>query len=396
MSASLERFYGALLDDDAAALYEQAPCAYLSTTPDGLIVKVNETFLQWTGLDRDAVVGRLRFTDLLTVGSRIYHETHHLPTLMMHGRAQEIALDLLCADGRILPAIMNSVIERDLDGQPVVIRTALFDATERRRYEQELLVAKRRAEESEREARVLSALVQQTLIPPAVPTIDGLAIAAAYRPAGLGDEIGGDFYDIFELPGGSWVIVVGDVEGKGVEAAVVTALVRHVVRAAAAHSERPAQILREVNRAIFGHPSDRYCTAAVLWLRPAGAGWKATIGLAGHPPALLTPAGTQLPTAIGHYCKLLGAFEDPEFSDITFELGPGDALVLYTDGVTEARGATGWYGQDRLTDLLESVAGVDPGAVVDRVLADVLTFQDDLPRDDIALVAITAEMRPAD
>jgi len=383
-------FYTALLDDDADALYEQAPCAYLSTTTDGLIIKANQTLLNWTGLTREEVVGRLRFTDLLTTGSRIYHETHHLPLLLMHGRAQEIALDIARADGRTLPAIMNSVVECDGEGRPMVIRTALFDATERRHYEQELVVAKRRAETSERDARALSALVQQTLIPPAVPRIDGLTLAASYRPAGQGDEIGGDFYDIFELTGGSWVVVLGDVEGKGVEAAVVTALVRHVARAAAAHSEHPSEILGEVNIALLGHSSERFCTAVVVWFRKADSGWTAEISLAGHPPPLVTRGGTREATAVGRFDKLLGAFGDLEFADTTVDLAPGDSIVLYTDGVTEGHGVDGWYGEDRLRALVAATAGTPPSAIVDRVLSDLLAFQNDHPRDDIALVVIAA------
>src|SRR6185312_12851732 len=120
---------------------------------------------------------------------------------------------------------------------------AVFDATERRAYERELLRAKRRAEESEAHATDLARTLQQTLIPPAPPEIPELDIAAAYRPAGAGDEVGGDFYDIFELASGSWVIALGDVRGKGVQAAVVAALARHTIRAAAVRASQPSEVL---------------------------------------------------------------------------------------------------------------------------------------------------------
>src|ERR1700712_986505 len=136
-------------DEDPEALFEEAPCGYVSTSPDGTLLKVNRTFLSWTGFERADLIGRRTFADLLSGGGGIYHETHYAPMLRLRGRVQEIALDIVRADGLRLPVLVNSVLERDEHGEPVVIRTAIFDATERRRYERELLRAKQRAEESE-------------------------------------------------------------------------------------------------------------------------------------------------------------------------------------------------------------------------------------------------------
>ena len=215
---ALEAFLGALAGDDPERLYDQAPCGYLTTTSDGLIAKVNQTFLTLTGYEQGDLIGRRRFVDLLTGGGRIYHETHYAPMLQMQGRAREIALDLVCSDGRRLPVLVNSVLERDSSGLPMVIRTAVFDATQRREYERELLRAKQRAEASEARARTLAQTLQQSFIPPARPQIPGLVLAGAYRPAGDGAEIGGDFYDVFEVSASDWCVVIGDVCGKGVEA----------------------------------------------------------------------------------------------------------------------------------------------------------------------------------
>jgi phosphoserine phosphatase RsbU/P len=132
---ALDAFLGALADDDPEQLYDRAPCGYLSTAPDGLILKVNQTFLGLTGYARGDLVGHRRFVDLLTVGGRIYHETHYAPMLQMQGTAREIALDLVCGDGRRLPVLVNSVLEYDEAGAPRVVRTAIFDATHRREYE---------------------------------------------------------------------------------------------------------------------------------------------------------------------------------------------------------------------------------------------------------------------
>jgi serine/threonine-protein kinase RsbW len=146
-------------DEDPGDLYDHAPCGYLTMLPDGTIVRVNETFLQWTGYRRADLVGQRRFRDLLSSGGRIYHETHYAPLLSMQDEAHEVAFDVICADGRRLPTLVNSTMGRDAEGRPRVIRTTVFNATERRGYEQELLAARRAAEASEQRVGVLQQIV---------------------------------------------------------------------------------------------------------------------------------------------------------------------------------------------------------------------------------------------
>ncbi|RKH68755.1 PAS domain-containing hybrid sensor histidine kinase/response regulator [Corallococcus llansteffanensis] len=134
-------------EESAEDLYENAPCGYLSTTPEGIIVRVNQTFLTWTGHSREALVGHKRFRDLLAVAGRIFHETHYAPLLQMQGFVRELSLDLVCANGRPLPALINSVQMRDAQGRPRSVRTTVFNMTDRKRYERELLQARRQAEQ---------------------------------------------------------------------------------------------------------------------------------------------------------------------------------------------------------------------------------------------------------
>jgi PAS domain S-box-containing protein len=136
-----------VLEETAEDLYEHAPCAYLSTLPDGTIVKVNQTFLEWTGADRTSLLNGTKFQTQLTIGSRIYYETHYAPLLRMQGFASEIAMDVMRADGRVLPVLVNTRQKRDADGTPLFNRITLFDSTDRRRYERELLLARRKAEQ---------------------------------------------------------------------------------------------------------------------------------------------------------------------------------------------------------------------------------------------------------
>ena len=387
---ALEGFFGALSEDDAHALYERAPCGYLSTTPDGTITKVNQTFLTWTGHRRHEVLGR-RFADLLTPGGRIYHETHYAPMLRMQGRAREIALDIVAADGHRLPALVSAVLDQDEHGTPLVIRAAVFEATQRRQYERELLASKQRAEASEAHARLLSRTLQQMLVPPAPPNVTGLDIAGAYRPAGTGDEVGGDFYDVFERDEDDWVVAVGDVQGKGVDAAVVTALVRSTIRAAAVRHARPSEVLGLVNDALLRNESPRFCTVGLLrlWLDRGDGGrgrWTASVSSGGHPLPLLIGAGGQAQD-LGRPGPLLGVFEGAPFSDDDQRLEPGEALVLFTDGVTEGRRGEEWYGETRLAGTIERV-GPSAAGLVQGILDDVLAYQSGFPRDDIAIVAV--------
>ena len=383
---ALEGFYSALLDDDAEALYERAPCGYLSTTPDGAIVKVNRTFLTWTGYERDDLVGRRTFAELLTPGGRIYHETHYAPMLHMQGRARAIALEIVRPDGQRLPVLVNSVLERSPAGDPIVVRTAVFDATERRSYEEELLRAKQRAEESEARARLLVRTLQQMLIPAEPPDVPGLDVAACYRPAGTGDEVGGDFYDVFQVGPGDWVVAVGDVRGKGVDAAVVTALARYTIRAAAVRHPDPRQVLQTLNDVLLRDDTDRFCSVAVVRLRQNATTWTATLSCGGHPLPILR-RHPEAPAAVGRHGMLIGVFETTNFHDAQILLRSGDALVLYTDGVTEARREREFFGESRLESVIARSTG-PARSLTDSILDAVLRFQGGHPRDDIVVAAV--------
>lgn len=152
----------ALLEESAEELYEHAPCAYLSTLPDGTIVRVNHTFVEWTRTPRPMLLGT-KLQTLLTIGSRIYYETHYAPLLRMQGFAYEIALELVRDDGRILPVLVNSRQKRDAGGTPLFNRITLFDSTDRRRYERELLLARRKAEQVAKDKADLLAMLSHDI-----------------------------------------------------------------------------------------------------------------------------------------------------------------------------------------------------------------------------------------
>ncbi|WP_151083246.1 PP2C family protein-serine/threonine phosphatase [Nocardioides cynanchi] len=379
-------FDAALLEHDAEQLYQQAPCGYLSLSADGLVVRVNQTFLTWTGFTRDALEGRRRFSELLTVGGRIYYETHFAPMIQLQGGAREIALEVVGADGVALPVLVNAVLERDADGAPRSILVAVFDASERRGYEQELLRARRTAEESETRALSLARTLQQTLIPPRPPDIPGLEVAAVYRPAGDGHEVGGDFYDVFQVAVDDWVVVLGDVSGKGVDAAVVTSLIRHSLRGIAVTVADPSEALGELNTILLADATDRFCTVLMLRLVRSDGSWCLTASAGGHPAALIWPEGAS-PGAVGEPGSLVGIFDDASFTTARVELGPGDTVVLYTDGLSEARRGQEFFSDTRLLERLVH-HGADPAVLTRGLLEDALAFEEGAPRDDIAVLGL--------
>ena len=383
--AATEAFYAALLDDDPEHLYDRAPCGYLTTTANGTIVKANATFLDLTGFTREQLVGQRRFSDLLNAGGRIYHETHFAPMLQMQGTVREVAFDVVRADGSRLPVLVNAVLESAPDGAPRLIRVAVFDATHRREYERELLRAKQRAERSEARAQELARTLQATLIPPSPPHLPGLEVSASYRPAGDGEEVGGDFYDVFQIGPGDWVVALGDVCGKGVEAAVLTALVRHTLRALTVQEQAPSVVLAALNQVLLKNGSDRFCTVVLVRLRRDGRGWVATISAAGHPLPLHVGRDGQVREA-GRSGSLVGALPQVRTSDTELRLEPCDVLTMYTDGVTEGRRGPEFFGEQRLRDAV--VRHHTAPRPAEDIVADVLEFQHGTARDDIAVVVV--------
>ena len=411
--------FSALLEDSAEDLYEHAPCGYLSTLLDGQIAKVNATLLDWLGYRRDQLVGLKRFSDLLTVGGRLYHETHFAPLLRMQGQISGIALELRAADGTRLPVLVTSQVKTGGDGQPLLIRTTVFDARDRRAYETELLRARKDAEAQREEAeraraaaeraqaraereRVrlqrLAATLQATLLPPVLTPPPGLEVAAHYSIASA-DRVGGDFYDLFPLTGGRWGLFLGDVCGKGAPAAALTSLARYTLRAAAVYDPDPVRVLTNLNTVLnheYQGEDPRFCTVVFGVLTPHDDGFVLVLAGGGHPSALLMGAdGTAryVPTPGG---QLIGVLPDPHIATATLRLGPGDTLLLYTDGLTEAHSAPGSagaraeddrFGDEALHDFARSLAPTTAAGTVEALTGLLESFGEGLD-DDTALLAL--------
>jgi serine phosphatase RsbU (regulator of sigma subunit) len=237
----------------------------------------------------------------------------------------------------------------------------------------------------------IASTLQRSLLPPRLPAVPGITTAARFRAAGISTEVGGDFYDLFPAAGG-WMVVIGDVTGKGPGAAAITSLARYTLRTAALYEHTPERVLERLNDVLLTDPDRRQlCTAICAHLAPHGGGVSVRLARAGHPsPYVVRPAGGA--DAVGRPGTLLGAFEDVAWIGDDLELGPGDTLVLYTDGVTDTtRGAGERFGEARVAELLSGCGGLAPEDVAQRIDAALRAFENGPQRDDLAIVVLRAD-----
>jgi PAS domain S-box-containing protein len=524
--------------EQADELYEDAPCGYISAAPGGELVRVNRTLLTWTGYTWEELQGR-RFQDLLTPGGRIYHETHYAPLLRMQGAVREIALDLVCADGRRLPVLVNSVLRTDEDGQPQLVRTTIFDATHRRRYERELMVAREhervarlRTERLQRLSAVLAAAVdtremataaageladglgasevtlalldprtsqlhlaarhggdttgdlsdatrealdevmrgrrmvlwsasapdggppppalaasgaveavaalplstrgaptgvvllsfsephefdeeeiafmdacaiqgsqalerarlydnqrtiahvlQQSLLADDPPHDERIAVASRYQPAGESLDVGGDWHDTFCTGDGKVVVVVGDVVGRGIEAATAMGQLRSAVRALACAAFGPDEVLEHLDAVAEQLPRARMATLVYAEIELETG--RLRYASAGHPPMLLMQPEQDATLIWDGRSIPLGARLGPRLQTVgEVDMRAGARLLLYTDGLVEQSASS-------LDEALEALAGEFQrlrDTPIDRLLDELMQSGDGA--DDVCVLCL--------
>jgi len=371
---------GELFEDTAEDLFENAPCGYLSTLPDGTIVRVNRTFETWTGLRREELLGCRRFQDLLSPGGRIYHETHYAPLLRMQGVVREIAVEIVRADGTRLPALINSVLYSDDDGHPQRVRTTVFDATDRRRYEQELMRARRQEQET-------AQLLSRSLLSGTLPSAPGFEVAVVYHPAVSGLEVGGDWYDAFWLDEGETAgLVIGDVVGRGIGAAATMGQLRSAVRALASTGLRPKSVLDALDAYADRHRVGQMTTLICAQLGLSSR--RLRYACAGHPPPVILSPGEEPSFAWdGRSTPLDVAGEDPR-PEAALTLPAGSTVLLYTDGLVERRSESLTDGMER---LLRAVALHREETAAALAAAVVRALHDPAHVDDVCLLAVRVD-----
>ncbi|MFJ8348120.1 SpoIIE family protein phosphatase [Streptomyces sp. NPDC094153] len=239
------------------------------------------------------------------------------------------------------------------------------------------------------ERTAISQSLQRSLLPPGLPDVEGVEVDVIYRAAGEGNEVGGDFYDLFPIRDGAYGFAIGDVCGTGPEAAAVTGLARHALRLLAREGFGGPAVLQRLNSAILDEGArSRFLTLLYgeLWPQEDGSA-RLKVVCAGHPlPLRLRQDGTVEPAADPQ--PLLGVMEDLELYEQTITLDPGDVLLCVTDGVTERREGSRMLGDDGLADVLTTCTGLTAGAVAARIMRAVERFASDAPSDDMAILAM--------
>lgn len=248
------------------------------------------------------------------------------------------------------------------------------------------------------ERRRVARTLQQSLLPPGLPVVEGIGFAAEYVPAGDAAEVGGDFYDVVPLRDGRWLVVVGDVSGKGVQAATVTGLVRDVLRVLVADGKPAPEALARLNETLVERGAGRYCTLALATVgRGVDDQLDVSLHLAGHDRPILVH-GDGRSSFVGKGGTALGLLDSVSSPGADIRLAPGDALVFYTDGVTERRRGRDLFGTERLRAAAAPLAGYSADVVAARLRSAAIGFSAEPPRDDIAILVLRndadADRRP--
>ncbi len=332
----------------------------------GRVVDVNLSGARVLSTDRAALVGR-SVDDLIPPSAAGSHDL------------------TLTVDGEKCTYDVQRQSLTDRVGRPAGGLVVLRNITRRVRAEQRLqhLLDER--------SRVAAAL-QTSLTPRSLPAIPGLELASRFDPAGDGSEIGGDFFDVFMLDQDSWGLFLGDVSGKGAEAAAVTALARYTLRTLADPDHPPSRTLRDLNtRLQASTPSEMHCTLVYAIARPCESGVELTVSLAGHHPPLVRRR-TGPVEAIGRFGTALGFVDDPELYDVTVLLEPGDLLCMFTDGLVEARNGKELFGAEGTAAVLADSGDRGTGDIATDLVAAARRFhRGEGLADDLAILLVRVD-----
>jgi integral membrane sensor domain MASE1 len=245
---------------------------------------------------------------------------------------------------------------------------------------------RRRAEEA---LRKTAGALEESLLPPGLPQLPGMQLASYFRAAGR-EEMGGDFYDLFELDGDAWAVVLGDVRGKGPRAASITALARYTLRATAVYEPRTSRVLEHLNEVMLQeHHGEEFCSVAYARVRPGTPAVAVTVCSAGHPLPLVLRGDGRV-EEFGRTGSLLGVSANPQLNEAATELRPGDTALFYTDGLMDAFAPRRVLHLDDLAALLSSCGGSPASEVVGHLKSTFLSRAGGEPRDDVAIVALQA------
>ena len=358
------------------AILDAALDAIITIDDHGLVVDFNAAAEGIFGYARHEVVGRLLADLIVPPDLRDAHLAgieRHRSTGEARILGKRIEVPAMRRDGTVFPAeLAIAAIEA---GGAHLYSGHLRDITDRLAAEDALRGARDRYAE-------IARILQSSLLPPELPDVPGYDVASRYRAGQHGMDVGGDFYDVFRIGDAMWGAVLGDVMGKGAPAAATTALARHTVRAAALGAAGPVSVLALLNQALHRDDPDRFCTAVAAFVSCDGL---VRFGAGGHPRPLIRRRDGAIEEVAVHGI-VLGPFADWEGAEVEVRLEPGDLVLLFSDGVIEARRDGEQLGTERLAQVLAD-APSDADAALDAVLDAVAGFATSEP-DDVALVAL--------
>jgi serine phosphatase RsbU (regulator of sigma subunit) len=372
------------LVDDTRSFWKSC----IGTDSDDLAQRQNpveESFCQYVVETREPlIVGDTR-ADAVTAGN---------PSIESMGVLAWAGFPVFAPDGEVLGSFcVVDTTTREWSDRDVEVLDVLSKAVA---SEFALRISLQAARAAERAAHALAVTLQDSLLPPVPPSVGGLEVAARYRPAGHGQHVVGDFYDVFQLSGRSrWAITMGDVSGKGVEAAKVTALARHTIRAAGMLGGSPADVLQALNAAMLAHSSGsvdaepRFLTVTYAQLRLAATGGvDVRLSSAGHCPSLIRRTSGQI-ESVELPSFPLGWFDELDLTEHRTRLDAGDTVILHTDGVTEARCGSSQFGESRLIETVRSAPGAADAATIASLIEDaVRDYAGESADDDVAILVV--------
>jgi PAS domain S-box-containing protein len=379
------RFQAALL----RAQNEAGIDGVMVVSPEGEMISYNHRFAEIWGFDEQVMDSRSDEAALARAMEQVDDPEAFITRVreIYQQRPNRTQEEITLSDGRVVDRF-GAPLYGD-DGTYYGWAWYFRDVTMHKQAERALF------ESGERFA-TLARTLQESLLPPDLPDVRGVQLAARYHPAGAGTDVGGDFYDVFRTGRDRWGIVVGDVCGKGAEAARSTALARYTVRAASVQTVAPSRVLSVLNEAMLRQNAtedtqddERFATVVYATLRRARGRVSLSLSSGGHPPALIVRADATV-EKVSAPGMALGLFPYAELSETQLTLRPGDSLVLYTDGVTEARGAESFFGEERLVKVVTGCAGASAKSLAETLEAAVLDHQGGIAADDIAILVVHA------
>lgn len=288
------------------------------------------------------------------------------------------------------PLLVRNIVRETGEERWLIVRSSpvLDPETERMLYAVNVFENITEVKRAQLENTRIAQILQRALLPHSLPDVPGAQVAARYIAAGELNEVGGDFYDVFKHGEDSWMLVIGDVCGKGPRAAGVTALARHTLRAAAMSGQGPAGMLAILHRALLDQPPGAdLCTAGLAMLATPSGGARLTIALAGHPSPLLIGSDGRI-EPVGDSGTLLGVVDPVSFVESEVELHDGDTLLLYTDGVSEAGAPEKPLGEDGLSELCAKGSSLELSELLAHIERTAMARTEGPLRDDIALLGL--------